>query len=141
MFPSLSKLLKYATMRQEQLEMQENIDKHLQILQKHCPSTVADIYRLEREINRKNSQIAYQYSIIYNLGAIDKMLTQVTNFYDNISQISQPHAKHQTPQRQCHSLRAFSQSYATNLHSGKLNLDNPYEHNGPIKPESSDNKI
>lgn len=133
MFPtSFKKIFSYACMRQEQLEKQKEIDKQLEILQEHCPGTVADLYRLERNINRINSKIVYKYSIVYNLGVIDKLLTQVNNFYDNIDDISNLNSSN-TPIHQCYMLNKFITSYALNLQNGKLNIDNPYEHDGPIK--------
>lgn len=140
---SITKLIKYATLRKEQLEKQEKIDKQLDRMQLYCPNAVANTYRLERRINNKNSSIAYQYSTLYNLGIIDKMLTQINNYYDNVDSISKyDNSKNKivdenySIHKQCELLNNFVYSYSTNLNSGILNLDNLYEHNGPVgKPK------
>lgn len=135
---SFSKIFRYATLRQEQLEMQKKIDDHLLYIQKYCPDEVADIYRLERNINRTNSTIVYNWSIFKNLSVIDKMIIQVTNFYENIAEITKLNDNImlnndiKKVKERCKMLNKFTQSYASNLKTGKLNLDNPYEHDGPI---------
>lgn len=76
-FIGLEKIFTYMGRRKNQLYRQEEMDKKLEKLEYQCPKVILEFYKLQREINRHNSYIAYSHNIIFNFGLLDSMLEQV----------------------------------------------------------------
>lgn len=68
------KLLNYFTIREQQLDVEKDIDRHLMQYQHTCPLIIAQYYAYCREKNRNQTQKVSQALIIDKLAVIEDNL-------------------------------------------------------------------